>query len=167
MTPEELRTLCIWPAYTLLPDRMRTTAAERMLIAIALQESDLRWRRQVRGPARGWWQFEVAGVRGVTRHKATSGHASDVLSSLGYPGRSNLEIQEALEHNDVLAACFARLNLWWLPQSLPTTEQGGLEQYLEAWNPGAFWLGSDEEKARIRARWEKNWARATRAMGAV
>lgn len=164
MTPEELRTLAIWPAWTLLPEQMRSTAAERMLIAIALQESDLRWRRQVRGPARGWWQFEVAGVRGVTSHRATRDYAQDAMVSLGYPGRPNIDLHEAIEHNDILAAAFARLNLWWLPQSLATTMEAGCEQYLEAWRPGAYWQGDETKRNHIRERWAKCWARASEAV---
>ena len=45
---------------------------------------------------------------------------------------------QAIEHNDVLACCFARLNLWWLPGALPTRTEPlkGWNQYLKAWRPG-------------------------------
>lgn len=107
-----------------------------MLVAIAYQESGLRHRKQVRGPARGWWQFEVNGVIGVVAHHATSRYAAECCNDLGYEDATPAELQEAIEHNDVLAAVFARLNLYWLPQPMADSEQEGWLQYKAAWNPG-------------------------------
>src|SRR5690606_35531315 len=59
----------IWPAYALLPSRMDSDRATVMLLAIGLQESRFEHRRQIKGPARGFWQFERGGgVRGVMTH---------------------------------------------------------------------------------------------------
>src|SRR5690606_38643231 len=69
----------IWPAYALLPSRMDSDRATVMLLAIGLQESRFEHRRQIKGPARGFWQFERGrGVRGVLTHPATAALAREV-----------------------------------------------------------------------------------------
>lgn len=136
MNPETLNRCAIEPALSLLPRKMDSKEARHMLVAIAVQESGLRHRRQVKGPARGWWQFEVNGVIGVVAHHATSRYAAEACNDLGYEDASPRELYEAMEHNDVLAAVFARLNLYWLPQALPDSAQEGWLQYKTAWNPG-------------------------------
>lgn len=127
-------------AYSLLPPMMHTPAATAMLLAIGLQESKFLHRRQIGGPARGLWQFERdGGVRGVLRHEASADHARIVLRELRYPVNATpAAVYAALADNDVLAACWARLLLWTLPQPLPSrSEQGkGWRQYIDAWRPG-------------------------------
>ena len=126
-------------ACDLLPEEMRSPRATAMLLAIALQESKARARVQFNGPARGFWQFEIAGVAGVIRHAATKDHLLFALDTLCYKRTLKPAIlQAALEDNDVLACVFARLNLWWLPSALPDSDapDDGWRQYLEAWNPG-------------------------------
>lgn len=130
-------------AFALLPGKMDTPAARAMVIAIGLQESKFRARRQITGradysPARGFWQFEMGGgIVGVLTHRSTKPIITDILEELRYsPAASSC--YEAVEHNDVLAAVFARLNLWWLPG--PVAQRGevdrGWRQYLNAWRPG-------------------------------
>lgn len=120
----------------LLPD-MDSPEARRMLLAIAGQESGFRYRRQIKGPARGWWQFELSGVVGIRTHTATRDACEHVLKELGYdPGMPSGEVFVRLEDNDLLACCFARLNLRWLPWPLPQDVGQGWEQYIEAWRPG-------------------------------
>lgn len=126
-------------AADMLPDKMRSPQAAAMLLAIALQESKAKVRVQFNGPARGFWQFETAGVAGVIRHPATRDHLSGALGTLRY--KSTLPpalLQRALEDNDVLACVFARLLLWTLPQALPgsTNPDEGWRQYRDAWRPG-------------------------------
>jgi len=130
--------LILAPALSMLPEGMDTQAARAMLLAIGLQESRFRHRRQVRGPARGFWQFEVAGVRGVLTHRLTRRPITSVLHRLEYRNNESIEVHPVLEHNDILAAAFARLNLWWLPERLPPAEQPvhAWEQYLKTWRPG-------------------------------
>ena len=130
--------LILAPALSMLPERMNTQAARAMLLAIGLQESRFTHRRQIRGPARGFWQFEVAGVRGILTHRLTRQPITEVLHRLQYQLNEATAIQPVLEHNDILAAAFARLNLWWLPTRLPTATQPvqAWEQYLETWRPG-------------------------------
>lgn len=47
-------------------------------------------------------------------------------------------VHAALEHDDVLAAAFARLLLWTDPFRLPTKSDaaGGWDLYLRTWRPG-------------------------------
>lgn len=128
-------------AFALLPGMMRSPEAEAMLLAIGLQESKFMHRHQIGGPARGFWQFEEGGgVAGVLTHPATARHLRFAAEELRYASGigSGHALHVALEHNDVLACVFARLNLWWLPGALATRDlpQRGWRQYLEAWRPG-------------------------------
>lgn len=151
MKPHDLLNLAIRPALSLLPARMTSTAAEAMLLAIAMQESGLRHRVQQDGDADpyddavGWWQFERIGSAEVRRHPASAEIMAGVLVVLGYgPDHPH----EAIAHNDVLAAAYARLALWRLPQALPDGRMDwatGWGQYLRIWRPGipheAPWRG--------------------------
>lgn len=140
MTPKTLLWLAIDPALVLLRDELRSDSARAMMVAIALQESRIKHRRQIGGPARGFWQFEVSGVRGVLNHAKTQPKIHEVLAALNYPPEhwtpGNCHV--AIEHNDVLAAAFARCNLLWLPDPLPRRSDPGegWRQYIEAWRPG-------------------------------
>ncbi len=133
----------------LLPPQMDTPAARAMLVSIGLQESGFRYRRQVAGrgtdgtraygPARGWWQFEMGGTEGVLEHRASRESAAAVLTVLGYGSPNAREVHLALEHNDVLASCFARLLLWTDPRMLPQDASKGPDAWLayySTWRPG-------------------------------
>jgi hypothetical protein len=142
------------PGLALLPSNMDTPAARAMLIAIALQETKLLHRRQIRGPARGFYQFELNGIKGVLEHRATGALAKSLAERLRYPPDVRV-IYEALEHNDVLATAFARLLLWTVADPLPGRMQDaeGWRQYLWAWRPGKphehTWAGHYEEAWRF------------------
>jgi len=139
MTPEYLARYVLPPALSLLPAAMDTPNARAMLLAIALQESRCCHRRQVRGPAKSFWQFEITGVRGVLAHKASKPHIANALSVLAYPVTDDATTPYvAIEHNDVLACVFARLLLWTLPGALPGKDdtEGAWLQYIDAWRPG-------------------------------
>jgi hypothetical protein len=128
----------VLPGLKLLPDSMDTPAARAMLLAIGLQESRFEHRRQEGGPARGFFQFELGGgVAGVLQHHSSKGIAMDALKRLQY-GLNAREAYEAIEHNDLLAAAFARLLLWTLPVRLPGPNDydHSWGQYLAAWRPG-------------------------------
>lgn len=147
-----------------LPGKFDSTGARAMLLAIALQETNFlhrvqlvagrrHWWESLSGPARGWWQFEVTGVSGVLNHHATSEHATSVLQRLRYPADVAI-IHKAIAHNDALAAVFARLLLFTVPQRLPTrfeTDEAW-QQYLWAWRPGK----------PHPERWSENYALAWR-----
>lgn len=118
---------------------MSSDNATAMLIAIALQESGVRLRHQISGPALGFWQFELAGVRGVMEHRHTQLPLRAVLRILRYPENlTPFGLHSAIEHNDVLAACFARLLLWTDPRALPGAGQSeaAWQVYLATWRPG-------------------------------
>jgi hypothetical protein len=130
----------VWAdAMLLLPAPMNSIKAKAMLLAIGLQESRMTYRKQHHdGPARGLWQFERGGgVRGVLMHKATTVIAHAVCAAREVAPTS-LTVWEALEHDDVLACCFARLLLYTVPHGLPGPDQWqeGWAQYLWAWRPG-------------------------------
>lgn len=137
MNAHDILRLAIRPALSILPGRMDSTAAEALVLAAALQESEGKHRRQFgSGPARGFWQFEPIGVRGVLEHHTTSDLARGLCLTLSVPVEC---AYDAIEYNDVLAAGFARLALWRLPVSLPQSGADWAEawrQYLEAWRPG-------------------------------
>lgn len=140
MTPQTLLWLAIDPALHLLGLETQGDRARAMLVAIALQESRIKHRRQIGGPARGFWQFEINGVRGVLHHAASQPKIHEVLAALDYPSEhwNSGNIHAAIEHNDVLAAALARCLLWTLPDRLPRRSDPGegWRQYIEAWRPG-------------------------------
>lgn len=129
----------IGPGLSLLPRAMDTLSARAMLVAIAMQESGLRHRKQVRGPARGWWQFEVIGLAEVLRHPASAPHAAALVDALGYSDAPPVELHHALEHCDALAAAVARLALYRYAKPLPLLSAPPMEaweQYQAIWAPG-------------------------------
>lgn len=123
-------------AFSLLPAHMESAKARAMLLAIGLQESRFEYRRQIRGPAVGLFQFEKGGgVRGVLSHPASADHAARACEALLYAADADI-VYEALADNDVLATVFARLLLWTIRDALPTTVEEGWRQYLSVWRPG-------------------------------
>lgn len=138
MTPDVFVRTALDPAFYLLPAKMDRPEARALLLAIALQESRLAKRRQLgKGPARSFFQFERVGVRGVLSHKASGRHAREVCAALDIVANGP-SVHRAIEYQDVLAVCFARLLLWRLPVALPTEEASdeAYAQYLAAWAPG-------------------------------
>ena len=141
--PRTILADAIEPALALLPAGMDTPQARVMLLAIGLQESGLEHRYQVlnggrKGPARGLWQFERGGgVVGVLTHKASRKLAQEVCAHRGVPAAS-YEAWQALEHDDVFAAAFARLLLWTDPLPLPhvNDQTGAWGLYERVWKPG-------------------------------
>ncbi|CUJ03618.1 Uncharacterised protein [Achromobacter xylosoxidans] len=133
----------IAPALALLPVRMDTAEARVMLLAIGLQESRFVHRRQIGGPARGFWQFEKGtrasrgGVWGVFLHAASKGHVAALCKARSVACDPDA-IYAALEYDDVLAAGVARLLLWTDPKELPAVgdADAGWSLYLRTWRPG-------------------------------
>jgi len=128
----------IVPAYDTLPGRMSSVSATVMLLAIGLQESRLVHRRQIRGPARGLWQFERdGGVAGVLRHPSTREAARQVCVERAVPAVPG-DVYHRLEIDDVLAAAFARLLLWTDAKPLPQLgdEATAWDYYIRNWRPG-------------------------------
>lgn len=125
------------PALSILPGNMQTAEAMVMVLAIGLQESGLKHRVQVGGPARGFWQFERIGCAGVMEGYSTKSHAADLLDRLGYP-RSADTVHQAVAFDGILAAGFARLNLYSFPGKLPALGDvdEAWRQYVKTWRPG-------------------------------
>ncbi|WP_241122458.1 hypothetical protein [Achromobacter xylosoxidans] len=133
----------ISPALALLPTAMDTQGGRVMLLAIGLQESRFLHRRQISGPARGFWQFEKGtrasrgGVWGVYLHPASKGHLAALCRARSVACDPDA-IYAALEYDDVLAAGVARLLLWTDPKALPAIgdADAGWALYLRTWRPG-------------------------------
>lgn len=125
-------------AYSLLPPEMASSEATALLTSIALQESRFEFRRQIGGPARSFLMFELNGIKGVLSHADSADPIADVLRRLRYQNATPNDLLAAVEHNDVLAACFARCLLWTLPNRLPRASEGreAYQQYISAWGPG-------------------------------
>lgn len=144
-------------ALSLLPARMSSEGAEAMLLAIALQESEMAARVQGGGgPAHGFWQFESGGgVQGVLTHPLTRPHLLHACDVLCYRPPTRAAVYDAIVDNDVLACCVARLLLWTSPETLATRlEPGkGWRQYLSLWRPGkpgpARWPAAFAEGWRV------------------
>ena len=153
MKPNLLLDLIICPTLEELLPRMNTPEAWAMLVAIALQESNLEHRRQIKGPARGFWQFERGGgVAGVLTNKATRDHARNICIALTVKPDAD-SVYEALEFNDHLACAFARLLLFTLPRPLPGENDSAdaWMQYIDAWQPDR-----PQPDGWVR-RWETAW----------
>lgn len=129
----------------------------RFLLCVALQESGptLMARYQSSpapepGPARGWWQFEQAGVNGVMSHSASRTLASTVCDWLVVVPDTRA-VWRSLEGSSLLAAMFARLLLLTDPYSVPTEADDAWDCYANRlWRPGAPHPET----------WSDNWATA-------
>ena len=163
-----------------LPDRMDTPAARLMMLAIQKQEDPEERRYQVvkrtfdttienivgpktaKGPARSLWQMEQGGgVKGVLHHPTTGRYLHDICQRFDVdpiPQACWL----AIEDNDVLAACFARLLLWSDALKLPSINdaQGAFALYLRTWRPGAYTRGNSDQQDALRTKFLKNHAAA-------
>ena len=131
-----------------------TPEARALLIAIALQESGLRARRQMGdGPARGYWQFEQIGVRGVLESpsKRAKSLALQFVTEMDCQATTEA-VWGAIEHNDILATGLARILLWTHPAPLPKRLQtdAAWDYYEGLWRPG---------KPRPE-KWIANWNQA-------
>jgi len=114
MTPKEALTQIIRPALATLPKKMQGEKAEILLLAIGLQESRFTHRKQIKGPARGFWQFELTGVNGVWTHPVSRELAKKLCVEKG----ANIaeKAYYLLGTDDILACQLARLAL--LPAQL-------------------------------------------------
>lgn len=139
-------------ALRLLPKEMDTPKARVMLLAIGMQESRFRYRRQIVngkavGPAKGWWQFErLGGCRGVVDHSASRFWLSMVCESRDVNFNATA-VWNALEVDDVLAAAAARLLLFTDPHRLPAADdaRGAWNLYKRTWRPGKPHRGTWDE----------------------
>jgi hypothetical protein len=163
-----------------LPDRMDTVGARLMMLAIQKQEDPEERRYQVvkrteatapenvagqrtaKGPARSLWQMELGGgVRGVLNHDSTSNYITDICISMDVTPAA-ITCWNAIEQNDVLAACFARLLLWSDPLKMPSINdaEGAFSLYVRTWRPGAYTRGDADQKQALKTKFLKNHAAA-------
>lgn len=137
-TIEYIAEIIVPAAARLLPAKMNSREAKAMLLTSGLQESRFVYRKQVGGPAHGFWQFEGGGGwRGVLTHSASATLAKEALKTLAY-AEPSLEDYYAIQNNDILACVFARLLLWTHPKALPAQWQidYAWEYYINLWRPG-------------------------------
>jgi len=131
--------LVVEPGLSLLPSNMDTPEARVMLLMIGLQESRFKHRRQIGGPAHGFYQFEKnGGVAGVMNHRSTKPIIDPILDSLEI-NKTKLEVYQAIVYNDALATIMARLLLWTVPRPMPDIDsdpQLSWQYYIDAWRPG-------------------------------
>lgn len=154
MTPETALQLVIRPTLAFMGEKYASWQAQKMLIAIGLQESEFEHRVQIGGPAKGYWQFEKGGgVRGVLEHKSSKHLAAHACQELDYPATPDA-VYGALPNDALLACIFARLLLYTDPKPLPTTQQEAWAYYLRTWRPG---------KPKP-SKWAANWDRAELAL---
>lgn len=127
----------IRPGLALLPERMDSPRAIAMLLTIGLQESRFIHRKQIGGPARGFYQFEKGGgLAGVLQHHSVKDYSEQVLELFEV---NKADAFEALTYNDAIATAFARLLLWTDPGSVPSLAsdpQESWDMYLRVWRPG-------------------------------
>lgn len=167
-----------------LPQRMDTPAARLQMLTHQKQEDPEERRYQVvkrtpktrtenivgdrtaKGPARSLWQFEEGGgVQGVLTHKATAEYIRGICDHFDVIPDAN-HCWRAIEENDVLAACFARLLLWTDPKPIPAVgdAEGAFDLYLRTWRPGAFTNGTDAQQAALEQKFMRNYAAAQKEL---
>lgn len=183
MTPELLLPTIVL-GLNQMPEKYRSRDAAAMILAICCQEQGLgggefasrqqlvmrSGKKRAVGPAKGWCQFERAGIAALLTHTATSYQLHLQAESRGYPrGGAQLHwyrdtLHNAVKFDDVLMTQLARLNLWWHPGRLPcfmhidgielnaAQREYGWGYYLKTWGPG---------KPHKR-RWAHAWRKAQR-----
>jgi hypothetical protein len=139
MTPDIFYQAIVLPGFSLVPPAMRSREAGAQVLRIAGQESAWTFRDQQPLPiARGYWQFErLGGCLNVLTNKKLRALTLTVCAVCGVPPGLD-EVYNALDKNDRLAFCLARINLWADPAPLPAIEdeQAGWDYYLRNWRPG-------------------------------
>lgn len=142
------------PALKLLPSSMDSLPARIQLLAVGLQESGFRDRRQLLsvvdpatghtvlkpvGAAKSFWSGELGGgmVHGVRVHPTTRALATALYIARSVRATESA-IWNAIEDDDVLAAGLARLLLYTDPYKLPALgrSQDAWDLYVRCWRPG-------------------------------
>jgi hypothetical protein len=125
-------------AFALLPSKMDTLPARRILTAIGYQESKYLTRVQYGGgPAHSYWQFEKnGGVKGVMNFEGEVQRLARMVCEARKVPWDRQSIWEALAVDDTLGAAFTRLLMYTDAFSLPKTEEAAWAMYLRTWRPG-------------------------------
>lgn len=141
MTPRLLLALTVNPVLSYMQSDLAVISDDRsrqMLLTIALQECDLKHRKQVGGPAVSWWQFERGGgIAGVLHHGSSAERIKKACAMLCVEPTA-AAIYSAMPQNDLLSCIMARLLLYTDPRTLPGLGdvQGGWNYYERNWRPG-------------------------------
>lgn len=122
--------------------------AQVLLLAIAIQESALAHREQIRGPARSWWQIEPPTANDIlSRYSPITPFVREV-----YP--TSRRLNETITHNDNVACAIARGILRLQPGMLPAigSVDAAWDYYIASWRPGRprkeKWLENYTEAVR-------------------
>lgn len=163
-----------------LPTRMDTVPSRLMMLTIQKHEDPEERRYQLvkrteatalenivgpktaKGPARSLWQMEQGGgVKGVLHHNSTGRLIDDICERFEV-SNSSVSCWQAIEENDVLAACFARLLLWTDALKMPAISdaEGAFQLYLRTWRPGAYTRGDASQRQALQVKFLKNHAAA-------
>ena len=135
--------------------------AQRMLLAIMKQESNLEHRFQVldyktlkAGAARGWGQHEQGNISLLMKHSV----AEPMLRQLTQAASVQWDaaaIWRAMEGHDNLSVGISRILLWTDPGKLPTDENAAWDCYAErVWKPGK----------PNREKWVTSWREANKTV---
>lgn len=139
LAPEQFVRFIVEPALSWLHERDNTAPTEAVrlfLVAVAVQESGLRRRRQwPTGPGRSWWQFEPRTVGAMLAHPDARETMADLLAEFALP-RGEDELHEVLAYNDLAACVAARLLLRCDPQPVPVGPDQAWSCYDRVWRPG-------------------------------
>lgn len=161
MTPEKFLAMIVDPGLSVVAaigGPKQSDHVRRLLIATALQESNLEHRyqgspRQDPGPARGWFQFEASCVGRLLRHAASKNLVLAICETCHVVPEQDA-IWRALEGHDTLAVAMARFLYWTDARPLPTTQADGYNYYDMNWRPGV----------RRPLDWPPHWLAATKAV---
>ena len=156
MNPTTFLNVAIRPTLRWMGEPFDNALAERILLAIAMQESDMEHRHQVGGPAHGFFQFEPIGCAEAIRIDGLN--QTRFFERLVLPTQYD-ELHVALEWSEAAMVVCARLILWSITRPLPGPHEqaDAWRQYIRAWKPGK----------PHPDRWPANWALACEACEAV
>lgn len=137
IAPRDALYSIVRPALLSMPPEYDSPEARVLLIAIGLQESGFRDKVQMVGPARGYWQFEMNGIRAVLEHPKSQAMATKCCLDAHRAPTVN-SVYRTLTDNDVLACQFARLLIYTDPLPLPECNDtlGAWDYYTRNWRPG-------------------------------
>lgn len=100
-------------------------AARELLLYTGAAESGYRYRRQIGGPARGYWQMEPATEEDIRRNYFSHRPGlwetvKDIAECIGLVGTTiTYERMRSLEHNPYYACAMARVHYLRVPDPLP------------------------------------------------